>query len=247
MIDLVLIGIGTGNPEHVTRAAEAEMRRAGLVLLPRKRGEKQDLLDVRLHILDQSGSDAERRTFEMPERDTALPYIERVERWHDEIAAKWLEATHGFDPASGPVALLVWGDPGLYDSTLRIAGRLDPPARLRAVPGITAMQALTAAHAIPFNTLGGSVFVTTGRRLRADGWPDGAETVVVMLDEGGAYDVLDPTAFDIWWGAYLGMPEQILDKGPLADAGPRIAETRKSARAAHGWIMDTYILRKSAH
>lgn len=40
------------------------------------------------------------------------------------------------------------------------------------------------------------------------------------------------------------MPEQILLKGPLAEIGSRIIETRAQARDAHGWIMDIYLLRR---
>jgi precorrin-6A synthase len=147
-------------------------------------------------------------------------------------------------PGGGRVALLVWGDPSLYDSTLRIAGRLTPAPRLRVVPGITAIQALTAAHALPLNTIDGPVTVTTGRRLRAEGWPPGAGTLVVMLDGEASFQGLDPAGLTIWWGAYLGSPDQILVAGPLAGAGPRIVAARAAARARHGWIMDTYLLRR---
>ena len=143
------------------------------------------------------------------------------------------------------MALLVWGDPGLYDSTLRIAARLTPAPRVRVVPGVTALQALTAAHAIPFNTVDGAVTVTTGRRLREGGWPDGAETLVVMLDGACSFGALEPEGVEIGGGAYLGKPEQILEAGPLARVGARIVARRAEARAAHGWIMDTYLLRRS--
>ena len=49
---------------------------------------------------------------------------------------------------------MVWGDPSLYDSTLRIAERLDPIPSVKVVPGITSIQALAAAHQIPINDLG---------------------------------------------------------------------------------------------
>jgi precorrin-6A synthase len=41
------------------------------------------------------------------------------------------------------------------------------------------------------------------------------------------------------------MPEQILDAGPLAEAAPRIIARRAEARARHGWIMDTYLMRRT--
>ncbi|MFK7874763.1 MAG: precorrin-6A synthase (deacetylating), partial [Paracoccaceae bacterium] len=66
-----------------------------------------------------------------------------------------------------------------------------------------------------------------------------------MLDGKCSFQTLPPEGLYIWWGAFLGMPEQILDHGPLAQAGPRIIQTRARVRAAHGWIMDTYMLRRS--
>src|SRR5581483_9039252 len=119
-------------------------------------------------------------------------------------------------------ALLIWGDPSLYDSSLRIARRLAPAPQIEVVPGITAIQALCAAHALPLNEIGESFLVTTGRRLRDGGWPAGVDTVVVMLDGGTAFETLDPEGIHIWWGAYLGMPGQILHSGSLAEVGGTI-------------------------
>lgn len=242
MIDLWLIGIGTGNPDHVTMEARRALGAAALVLVPRKGPDKTDLADLRHMILRECGVTAPIAEFDMPLRDESLPYAERVVAWHGEIARIWATAIARARPV-GPVALLVWGDPGLYDSSLRIATRLHPAPRLHVVPGITALQALTAAHAIPINTINGAVTVTTGRRLRAGGWPPGAETVAVMLDGECSFLSLPPEGLQIWWGGFLGMPEQMLDSGPLATAGPRIAAARARARERHGWMMDTYLLR----
>jgi len=240
-MDLWLIGIGTGNPAHITLEGQAALRDAACILIPRKGAGKEDLAHLRHDIIAQAGATAKVIPFDMPVRDEALPYAERVDRWHDEIALRWQAALNG--APEGPVALLVWGDPGLYDSTLRIAARLSPAPTLRVVPGITALQALTAAHAIPFNTINGPVTITTGRRLHDHGWPEGAETVCVMLDGECRFQEFAETGLHIWWGAYLGMAQQMLDHGPLADAAPRIVAARAEARARHGWIMDTYLLR----
>ncbi|SFS81725.1 precorrin-6A synthase (deacetylating) [Sulfitobacter marinus] len=242
--DLWLIGIGTGSPAHVTGEGMQALRDAAVILVPDKGDDKGDLLALRHAILTQSGTAAQVIRFEYPVRDPALPYQDRVAQWHDEIARRWQAAMAEADRA-GPVALLVWGDPSLYDSTLRIAGRLAPSPRLRVVPGITAIQALTAAHALPLNTVNGPVTITTGRRLRDHGWPQGAETVVVMLDGECAFRDL-PADTLIWWGAFLGMPEQILVHGSVGDVADRIVQTRADARTQHGWIMDTYLLRKGA-
>ncbi|WP_299611237.1 precorrin-6A synthase (deacetylating) [uncultured Tateyamaria sp.] len=243
MTQLFLIGIGTGNPEHLTGEARRAMAQADLFLVPHKGDGKSDLADLRTQIIAEVRSDAPVALFDMPVRDDSLPYIARVDAWHDEIARIWM-ATMAHHPEARKVALLVWGDPSLYDSTLRIAARLEPQPEVHAVAGITSVQALTAAHAIPLNTLNAPVTISTGRRLRDYGWPEGCETLVVMLDGDCTFQTLDGDAFDIWWGAYLGMPEQVLECGRLSDVSKRIIETRAKARAAHGWIMDTYLLRR---
>ena len=252
MIELFLIGIGTGNPDHVTAEAAKAMNAADLILIPLKGEDKADLAGLRMAICRSAVTNPATRIegFDLPVRDSATPdYLSRVADWHDAIAGVWEARIRAHLAAGGgpKVALLVWGDPSLYDSTLRIADRVGRrlPLTLRVIPGITAIQMLCAAHAIALNDLGAPVVITTGRRLRDEGWPPGADTVVVMLDAGGAFQTLDPAGIHIWWGAYVGMTEQILIEGPLADVGARIVEMRAKARAEHGWIMDIYLLRKS--
>ena len=244
MIQLHLIGIGTGNPDHLTGEARRAIAQADLFLVPHKPG-KSDLADLRTQIIDSVRDEARIALFDMPVRDDTLPYLTRVDAWHDAIARLWAD-TMAAHPDARNIALLVWGDPSLYDSTLRIAARLTPAPQLHVVAGITSVQALTAAHAIPLNTLNAPVTISTGRRLRDHGWPAGCETLVVMLDADCTFQTLDGTEFDIWWGAYLGMPEQILEAGPLNEVADRIIKRRAEARAAHGWIMDTYLLRRRA-
>ena len=250
MIDLHLIGIGTGNPDHLTRAAERAMNAADLILLPRKGTAKSDLVDLRRMLCAAVLTGATRVVeYDQPERDDAGGYLDGVARWHDAIANVWAAEIAAHLPAGGRMALLVWGDPSLYDSTLRIAERLSARGlalRVSVVPGISSVQALTAAHAIPLNALGAPVLVTTGRRLRDGGWPDGVDTLVVMLDGGCAFEVLEPDGIAIWWGAYLGMPQEALLAGPLGEAGPVILRERAALRARHGWIMDVYLLRRGA-
>lgn len=243
MTDLWLVGIGTGNPDHITLEGVKALQQAATILIPRKGAGKDDLAHLRHAILEAAGASARVVEFDMPVRDDSLPYQERVARWHDEIALRWQAALVG--APAGPVALLVWGDPGLYDSTLRIAERISPAPRIRVVPGVTALQALTSAHAIPFNMVNGPVVVTTGRQLRDNGWPQRAETIVVMLDGECSFQALDADGLHIWWGGFLGMPEQVLRSGPLADVAQDIIDIRAAARAEHGWIMDTYLIRKS--
>jgi precorrin-6A synthase len=250
MIELSLIGIGTGNPDHLTRAGERAIQAADLILLPRKRADTAELLDLRQLLCAALALPGTRiATFDLPERDDAAPYDAAVDAWHDAIAAAWAAAIAVHLPRGGRLALLVWGDPSLYDSSLRIARRLldgGMAMRVGVVPGITSLQALTAAHAIPLNTIGAPVLVTTGRRLRQQGWPDGIDTVAVMLDGRCAFETIDPAGVAIWWGAYLGMAQQALAAGPLDQVGPTLRARRAALRARHGWIMDTYLLRRPA-
>ena len=247
-IHLSLIGMGAGHPDHLTRQGEAALRRAQLVLVPRKGADKADLADLRLALcqalLPPGGAVV--APFDMPVRKGAeTDYRGAVDRWHDAIAQVWLDTIAHHLPDGGEVALLVWGDPSLYDSTLRIAARLQPaPVSVQVVAGITSVQALAAAHGVALNDIGQPFVVTTGRQLRDHGWPAGVDTAVVMLDGQCSFQHLPADGVHIWWGAYLGMPQQVLDSGPLAEAGPRIEKTRAQARARHGWIMDIYLLRR---
>ncbi|WP_297847609.1 SAM-dependent methyltransferase, partial [Mycobacterium sp.] len=131
-----------------------------------------------------------------------------------------------------------------YDSTLRILDAIKAEAAqvdftFDVIPGITAVQALTARHRIPLNEVGEPVLITTGRQLRAHGL---AGAAVVMLDADCSFQVCPPDT-RIWWGAYLGTDDELLIAGTVGEVGPRIVSLRAEARARHGWIMDTYLLR----
>lgn len=93
MTELWLIGIGTGHPGHVTMEGMQALRDAACVLIPRKGAGKEDLANLRHAILKGAGTKASVIEFDMPVRDEAKPYAERVELWHDEIAgagkARW--------------------------------------------------------------------------------------------------------------------------------------------------------------
>lgn len=247
MMTLSLIGIGCGDPGQLTRAAIQAINAADLVLIPRKGTAKSDLADLRRTICADVLTNDKTRVaeFDLPVRDAGEPdYRKGVDDWHDAVAGTWSQTIADHLGGDGKVALLIWGDPSLYDSSLRIARRLNPLPDIEVVPGITSIQALCAAHALPLNDIGEPFLVTTGRRLREGGWPACIDTVVVMLDGGTAFQSLDPAGLHIWWGAYLGMADQIIMSGALAEVGTRIVATRQDARERHGWIMDSYILKR---
>ncbi|MGV8833464.1 MAG: precorrin-6A synthase (deacetylating) [Devosia sp.] len=242
MKTLLVVGIGAGNPEHITIQAINALNRADVLFIPDKGTNKADLADLRREIIARYVTNPASQTlsYAVPKRDAANPdYGAGVDDWHTALAERFsslLEAV----PAAGAGAFLVWGDPGLYDSTIRILERLRTSHEfdVEIIPGITAVQALTAAHGIALNRIGEPVHITTGRRLEKV-----TDDTVVMLDGQTAFTHADPD-LEIFWGAYLGTPDEITIAGRLGDVSAKIIETRKSARAQHGWIMDTYLLRK---
>ncbi|MCK7545858.1 precorrin-6A synthase (deacetylating) [Marinobacter bryozoorum] len=249
MIQLSLIGIGTGNPDHVTLAAINALNHADLILLPRKGDAKSDLIDLRRLLcrkLLSEKSSAEIVEFDLPARREDHQYLEAVADWHTRIAEIWGELIQQHLPDGGRVGLMIWGDPSLYDSSLRIASRLSDKGKavqVKVVPGITSLQVLTAEHCIPLNTIAEPVHITTGRRLRENGWPTQTSAMAVMLDSGGAFQTLPQDNIYIWWGAYLGMDKQCLINGPLKAVGQEIMTRRDRLKAEHGWIMDTYLMK----
>jgi precorrin-6A synthase len=108
---------------------------------------------------------------------------------------------------------------------------------------VSSVAALAARHRVALNRVGRPFVVTTGRRL-ADGWPSGVDDVVVMLDAQCAFARYAAEDITIYWGAYLGTPDEILIAGPLSEVAGHIEQVRARARARKGWIMDTYLLRR---
>ena len=52
-IDLYLVGIGTGNIEHVTKQAENILGSSDIIMVPKKGSEKSDLINLIYQICDQ--------------------------------------------------------------------------------------------------------------------------------------------------------------------------------------------------
>lgn len=238
-----VIGIGAGDPDHVTAEAVRALNDTQVFFAMDKGEAKGDLVALRRQICERFIREPGYRFVELadPPRARNGEYRQAVADWHAARALVWAEAIERELGPDDVGAFLAWGDPSLYDSTLRI---LDTVARhveftYDVIPGITAIQALTARHRIPLNEIGEPVLITTGRRLAADGLTGAA---VVMLDGDCAFRSCPPQT-RIWWGAYLGTPHELLVSGTVGDVGEQIVELRAQARARHGWIMDTYLLR----
>lgn len=238
-----VIGIGAGDPDYVTAQAVAALNDTDVFFAMDKGEAKNDLVALRRLICDRFIREPGYRFVTLPDpvRAKAGDYRQAVDDWHGARARLWAEAIDSELPADGVGAFLAWGDPSLYDSTLRILDRVADHVDIDydVIPGITAIQALTARHRIPLNDVGEPVLVTTGRRLREQGLTG---TAVVMLDGDCAF-TQTPAHTRIWWGAYLGTDDELLVSGTVGEVGEQIVALRAQARERHGWIMDTYLLR----
>jgi precorrin-6A synthase len=249
MRKIFVIGIGVGDPDHMTMQAIKALNQADVFFIPDKGEEKAALRGLRTSICERFIEKPDYRTVavEVPQRENSGDYLAGVGEWHGRLADLYgglFERELGDNDIG---ALLVWGDPAIYDSTLRIIERMRAKGTALAfevIPGISSVQVLAAKHRIALNRIGESVLLTTGRKL-AEGFPEDAGSVIVLLDGVQAFASLAEQNLEIFWGAYLGTRHEILRAGKLAAVKDEIATVRQRARAQHGWIMDIYLLRRS--
>lgn len=241
---LTLIGIGAGDPEHVTVQAIAAINRADVFFVVTKPAVGDELTDLRTQILARYRDsaprivtivDPRRRRGGTPEEQRAA-----VAEWRAARRAQYAEVFDRELAGGEHGAFLAWGDPALYESTLTILQGLDD-VTVDVVPGISSVSALTAAHAISLNRVGRPVHITTGRRLAEDGLT--ADDVVVMLDADLAFTTIAEDV-EIYWGAFLGTPDELLIRGRLHEVRDEIVRVRAAAKERKGWMFDTYLLRR---
>lgn len=248
-----ILGVGMG-PSQVTSEVAAALRSVDYVLAADKAGPETDpLLDLRRAIVDAfPGPDgpAEVIAISDPPRDRSAglstpQYESAVADWHAARAARYADVLRS---RGGTAAFLVWGDPSLYDSTIRIVEhvrRLGVELDYDVLPGVSAPALLAARHRMVLHEVGRSVHITTGRRLQ-EAVAAGLDNIVAMLnppphrlDLTGLYD------WTIWWGANLGAPGEQLLTGRLGDVAPLLSDARAAAADIDGWVMDLFLLRRS--
>ena len=87
--------------------------------------------------------------------------------------------------------------------------------------------------------------MTTGRRLADEGLPAGRRRRRrACWTRTQAFAGLPDADLDIYWGAYLGTPDEVLVHGDLQQVKGEIQRLWAEHRARKGWIMDTYLLRR---
>jgi precorrin-6A synthase len=249
MRKVLVIGIGVGDPDQLTVQAVKALNRVDVFFVMDKGPAKTKLRALREEILRRHAKDRTWRLAESPSppRDPApadyRASVDELNQAKQAVFEKLIVQVK--DGETG--AFLVWGDPMLYDSTIRNLDALKDAGLAfdyEVIPGITAIQALAAAHKIPLNRIAEAVTITTGRKL-ASGFPPGIDSVVVLLDGEDTYRRFADQDVEIYWGAYLGTPEEILIAGKVAQVADEIQRRRAEARRANGWIMDTYLLRRA--
>lgn len=252
MRKVVVVGIGAGDPEHLTLGAVRALNETDVVFLFTKGEATDDMRRYRLELCEQHiAAGRSYRVAEVadPPRDrSAAAYTEAVDEWRVERVERYEQMISALGEYETG-AFLVWGDPCLYDGTMAVLdavlARDNVVFEYEVVPGISSVSALAARHRVPLNRTGEAIQITPGRRLTRDGMPAGVDNVVVMLDAHQIWDQLDDDV-DIFWGAFVGMPNEVLVAGRLADVRATIHARRGEARDDAGWMFDTYLLRRRA-
>jgi precorrin-6A synthase len=246
MRKLLVIGIGAGDPEHVTVEAIKALNEVDVFFVIEKGAATDDLVRLRTEICERYIDDPGYRIVRVddPERERSP---DAVREWRARRAAIWGQLIRDELGEQECGAFLVWGDPSLYDSTITVLDAIRERGVVafdyRVIAGISSVQALAARHRVPLNRVGGAVQIMPARLL-ARGWPAGVDDLVVMLDGGCAFREVAEEDVEIHWGAYVGSEEEILVAGPLAEVADEIERRRGEARERNGWIMDTYLLHR---
>ena len=249
MKKIYLIGIGPGTPDYLTVQAIEAMKGVDVFFFLEKRKGDEDFLKIRREILERYLDSGTYRVVSarIPKRKKGGNYVEEVKAWREEVAEVVAGLIKNEMEEGENAALLIWGDPSLYDGHLEMLqhilkrGVID--FEYEVIPGITSIQLLAARHKIPLNRIGEPIVITTARKLK-ECETDEVINTVVLLDSRATFKRFEDTDIDIYWGGYLGTEDEILLSGKLRDIIKDLERIRIEAKKKKGWLMDTYILRQ---
>jgi precorrin-6A synthase len=250
---VLIVGLGPGDPGLLTQSARDALANLDVLFAVRREDDGPDMEKLLAELIEGVREGTPYRTVKLvdPPRDWSFQGENTaVMAWRAARADLWEQALLDHLGPGETGVWAVWGDPTIYESTLLviqdILARGNVAFDYEVIPGVSSAHALAARHKIPLNRLGGPVRFTPGKVLQFE-MPIGMDDVVVMLDPEGAFLHIDPTDdISIYWGAYLGLPDEILISGPLAEVRDEIAARRAEARERKGWLVDTYLRRRYA-
>lgn len=244
-----VIGVGMGDPGHLTQRAVDAMRSVDVFFVLEKGSAADELAERRRDLCTTvigAGSHRVVTVADPPRDRSTAAYAQAVQDWTTARSDALLDAIEAHLDPGQTAGILAWGDPAFYDSSLRVldVGRSTGRVEVEVIPGISSIQLLAAAHRISLTRVGRPLQVTTGRRLADEGFPVGCTDVVIMLDGRCSFQHLDPQGVRIYWGAALGGPDQAIVSGELGAVTETILARRAEIRSRRGWVMDTYLLRR---
>lgn len=228
-------------PQQVTPEVADALRECDYVIAAEKSADDR-LLAIRRAVADAHGLQVVAVPDPARDRDAGADYGAAVHGWHEARVAAYEQVLRA---RGGTAAFLVWGDPSLYDSTIRVVDQL--AARLSVsydvLPGISAPSLLAARHRIVLHDVGRPVHLTTARRMHAD-IAAGQTNLCVLLT--GRLDLTGLEDWSIWWGANLGTPSEALIAGRVGEVVEQLQRERARCKDVAGWVMDVYLLRAPA-
>ena len=235
-----IIGVGLGGPGQVTGEAARALATVDVLLLVDPGDVLPDLVAARQAVCDA-----------LIPADHAYRVVEVTDPQHVDTYAHVID---GLAEGETTVGVLVWGDPAYDESTIRVVDALVERYAADGVAvdhdviaGISAPQLLAARHRIPLVRIDVPLHITTGRHLVDEYDPSLGDVVVLRDGHLACTELADAFPdLELYWGAYLGAPDELLVHGRLADVIDEVGRMRAAARARHGWVADTYLLRQPA-
>ncbi len=239
-----LIGLGPGDPKFLTLEAFNQIKRLKTFLIPAKKGEKKDLTEIRKNILNfvHPQGKYELVELEFPPRKKGKNYKQKVSNWRKEkaeVILRFLKQRKDLRE----FGFLIIGDPCLYDGHIEVFKEVqkEVPLEIEVIPGISAMQVLSARFKVSLSEIAGNILITTSRGLRC--MKEILQTTVVFLDNYQTFRLFKDKPVEIFWGAYLSTEKEELLSGSLNEIAEKIVECRKKLKSENGYIMDIYFLR----
>ena len=247
---LSIIGIGAGNPDYITLQAVKALETVDAFFVIDKGEEKDDLAKLRREICERYIK--KRVPAGRGARSGARPHARRLRyggrrRGTSKRAAIYEALIRDELGEDEYGAFLVWGDPSLYDSTLRIVEqvaametvafelRRHPRHHQRPGAGRAAPD-----RAQPDRRAGAHHHRAAARRRACPG-----DDVVVMLDGDCAFKTVQDERRRHLLGRLCRHRGRDPGLGQVAERSAEIERVRAEARERKGWIMDTYLLRKT--